>query len=593
MARHPWLLSLLALFVSATGAAAAAGDLDPTFGTGGIVLDAAIGGAEDVIVLGDGRILAGGPTNDDVSAFAIGRYTSSGSLDATFGSGGHAITSIGAAGDSLTTLLVQPDGKIVAAGYSALVSSDSNSIAVVRYDAGGVLDPSFGSGGVAIHQVGPYQSRAEGAALQADGKIVIAGALQGSANGAFVARLNADGSLDTTFGTGGSVIESGFGFASEFDAVLVQPDGNIVAAGTDTFIPPNRFLLVRYDSTGARDASFGVGGAVLTTVTPSGGWAFDLDAGPGGTLVATGAGSAIGGIGSLIGVVRYLPNGMPDPSYGGGDGIATLAVPNRSTGSKGAVAPDGRVVTAGYRIPAILFPTGNDLVAARFTPSGAVDTAFGGTGWVAVDVGINDFGNAIALQSDGKIVVGGTTVSSDGMLLVRVAGDLCPPMSTSSSCKTGAATLKIKADPLNASKSQLAWKWKHGSATSQAELGSPTTADDYTLCGYDASSSPPGASLFELTAPPGPAWKAFASGFAYKDRTGAAGGIVAMKGKSGAILRSIAQVKAKGLDFVPPALPLSTAVVTQLRLSNGTCFTAAFGPTVIRNDGTTYSAKGN
>jgi uncharacterized delta-60 repeat protein len=594
MARRAWPVSVLLLLLCANGAGAAAGDLDPTFGVGGIVQDAALGGASDVLVLPDGRILVSGSTNVDPSAFAIGRYTSAGALDATFGSGGHAVTSISAAGDTITALVRQPDGKLIAAGYTYTVSFDDPSIAVARYDADGTLDPTFGTGGVAIHNIGP-ESRAEGAALQADGKIVIVGALQGSANGAFVARLNSDGSMDTGFGTGGSVVETGFGFASQYDAVLVQPDGNIVVAGTDTFIPPNRFLVVSYDSSGAHDLTFGTGGAVLTSVMGGGGWAFDIDFGPGNTLVATGAGSPIGGPGSSIGVVRYLSNGTPDPSFGGGDGIATLAVPNRSTAYKGAVAPDGRIVTAAYRIPTPLFPTGNDLVAARFTSTGAVDTAFGGTGWVAVDVGINDFGAAIALQDDGKILVGGTTADANGLLLVRFAGGLCPPFSTTAGCKTTlplGSKLQLKA-PGDPTKSKLTWKWKKGATTTLGELGAPLTTDDYTLCGYDASSSPAGAFLFELTAPPGSGWRALGTtGFTYKDRTGASDGVIGMKAKSGVAPRPFAQVKAKGANLVLPPMPLPTPVVTQLRLSNGTCFAASFDAGVTRNDATSFSAKG-
>jgi uncharacterized delta-60 repeat protein len=594
MAGRTWPVSLLLVFLCANAAGAAAGDLDPTFGVAGIVQDAALGGASDVLVLGDGRILVSGSTNTDPSSFAIGRYDTSGAVDATFGTGGHAVTSIGAAGDTITTLLRQPDGKLVAAGYTYTLTFDDPSIAVARYDADGTLDATFGTAGVAIHNVGP-ESRAEGAALQADGKIVVVGALQGSANGAFVMRLNDDGTLDTSFGTGGSVVETGFGFASQFDAVLVQPDGKIVAAGTDTFIPTNRFLVVRYDSTGARDATFGTGGAVLTPVSGSGGWAFDIDFGPGGTLVATGAGSSIGGTGSAIGVVRYLANGTPDPAFGGGDGIATLAVPNRSTAYKGAVAPDGRVIAAAYRIPTPLFPQGNDLVAARFTPTGAVDTAFGGTGWVAVDVGINDFGSAIALQADGKILVGGTTADANGLLLVRLDGGLCPPYGTTSGCKTTlplGSRLQLKARAGDPTRSKLTWKWKKGDTTTLAELGAPMTTDDYTLCGYDASSSPAGAMLFELTAPPGSGWRTLGTtGFTYKDRTGASDGVISLKAKSGVAPRALAQVKAKGANLVLPTLALPMPVVTQLRLSNGTCFAASFS-TFTRNDASSFSAKG-
>src|SRR5262245_38582281 len=135
MARCALPVSLFLLLLSAGVAGAAAGDLDPTFGVGGIVQDPALGGAADVLVLPDGRILAAGSTNTDPGSFAIGRYLSSGAVDGTFGTGGHAVTSIGAAGDTITTLLRQPDGKLVAAGYTYTAAFDDPSIAVARYDA--------------------------------------------------------------------------------------------------------------------------------------------------------------------------------------------------------------------------------------------------------------------------------------------------------------------------------------------------------------------------------------------------------------------------------------------------------------------------
>src|SRR5439155_13054341 len=145
------------------------------------------------------------------------------------------------------------DGKIVAAGVAG------GFVALARYNADGSLDPTFGTGGVVFFGSGAFPGLhgAEGVALQPDGKIVVVAGL--------VARFNADGSLDASFGTSGAVLASGREFRK---AVAVRPDGkiNVVGDRPTTDGPDGRFLVERYNSDGSPDPSFGPDGTVTTAI---------------------------------------------------------------------------------------------------------------------------------------------------------------------------------------------------------------------------------------------------------------------------------------------------------------------------------------
>ena len=178
MKRHIHLATAavaLALITAALPAAAAAapGDLDPTFGSGGKVTTDVGGsdGAQAVAIQGDGKVVAAGLGNfagPGTGDFALARYNPDGSLDTSFGSGGKVTTDFGGF-DAASAVAIQPDGKIIAAGRSG-----SGDFALARYNPDGSLDSSFGSGGKVTTDFGGFDS-AFGVALQADGKIVAAG----------------------------------------------------------------------------------------------------------------------------------------------------------------------------------------------------------------------------------------------------------------------------------------------------------------------------------------------------------------------------------------------------------------------------------
>ena len=275
------LLSVLTMnVVLALPAAAAAGDLDASFdGDGKVTTD--LGGfdtANGVAIQADGRIVAAGTGTASVD-FALARYNRDGSLDTDFGGDGNVTTDFGGS-DGAEGVAVQPDGKIVAAGGGAA------DFALARYNRDGSLDTSFHGDGKVTTDFGGLDA-AVGVAIQPNGRIVAAGFAAGSADFA-LARYNRDGSLDTSF-DGDGMVTTDFG-GSMFEAaagVAIQPDGRIVAAG----FTQSDFALARYNRDGSLDTSFDGDGKVTTdfggTDFAFGGLAIQPD----GRIVAAGGGA--------------------------------------------------------------------------------------------------------------------------------------------------------------------------------------------------------------------------------------------------------------------------------------------------------------
>ena len=244
------------------------GTLDPTFGNGGtVVTDAgdAWFGATSIAVQSDGKILAAGGYG------AVARYNADGSLDSTFDDDGIAhvaVPALAAGVFSTYAIALQSDGNILAAGYYYLPSFNPKKslaeFAIVRLNSDGSMDNSFGAGGAVLTKVGNTRhSEINSLAVQADGKILAAGLTSNNEDALALARYNPDGSLDKKFGKKGSVTDRGL--ANAF-AVSVQNDGRIVAAGSAA-TSPRRFAAARYLPTGQRDRTFGDAGIAAIDVT--------------------------------------------------------------------------------------------------------------------------------------------------------------------------------------------------------------------------------------------------------------------------------------------------------------------------------------
>src|SRR6266478_4724094 len=243
-----------------------AGALDPTFGIGGKVTThfGGFDNGRELAIQPDGKIVVvGSVVVNSVSDFGLARYNSDGSLDSTFGTGGDVITDVGGNGDP-DGVVILPNGKILLAGEGSNGGS-STAFALAKYTASGSLDTTFGTGGEVFTKFTSGNDFATGLAVQADGKIVVAG--NANFNGTYghsdsaLARYNPDGSLDTTFGTGGQVIMN---VADHFHRLAIQSDGRIVVAGDRNTGSSWDFALARFNTDGTLDGNFGTGG-VLTT----------------------------------------------------------------------------------------------------------------------------------------------------------------------------------------------------------------------------------------------------------------------------------------------------------------------------------------
>ncbi|MBL0044200.1 MAG: hypothetical protein IPP33_07305 [Flavobacteriales bacterium] len=253
-----------------------AGIVDSTFGTDGIAVTAFDDRSDiafPVAVQPDGKIVVAGMSkiiggNED---FALARYYPDGGADSTFGTNGKVLTVITGGHDEVYALGVQSDGKILASG---ICTSGGNTDAVmVRYLTNGVRDASFGSNGIARNSFGAdTQDAALSMVVQPDGKIIATGyASIGNSNTMAILRLLEDGSLDTSFGGDGTLTMEVGGYSTRGHGVCLQPDGKILVVGTtqSNNLPFQDICLVRFGSDGIPDEAFGSSGSVMTAVSTS------------------------------------------------------------------------------------------------------------------------------------------------------------------------------------------------------------------------------------------------------------------------------------------------------------------------------------
>lgn len=324
------------------------GVLDRTFGSGGQVITEFAGGADAdaVAVQHDGKIVVAGTAGvngDKPATFALARYNRDGSLDRSFGTGGRVTTSLDGYA-AAAAVVIQADGKLVVVGTAGLDHAHDSSFALVRYGTDGSLDPSFGRGGIVMTNLAvDGDDEAYTAAIQADQRVVVAG-VSDSSPGFVLTRYNRDGKLDGSFGSHGTV-STPFSGGARPNALAVQPDGGLVAAGVARWSSSNStFALARYHPNGSLDATFGSHGRVTTNVTAGADWANSVALERNGRIVV--AGSA-GSANSRFALARYNRDGSPDATFGHG-GRVTTDFTSYSDGAYGvAVAPDGKVVAAG------------------------------------------------------------------------------------------------------------------------------------------------------------------------------------------------------------------------------------------------------
>jgi uncharacterized delta-60 repeat protein len=340
-----------------------------------------------------------------------------GVVDTSF-NGGAQLTSVAEGEDYAFAMAVQPDGKVITVGRTS-TNAGGTDIAITRHHRDGTLDDSFGTGGKVVTAIAPGRGADEARAVlvEPDGKIVIAGYTDatGTDKDFLVARYNTDGTLDAGFGSGGKTITP-IGDGTDMAYTLArQPDGKLVAGGTAAFSQSTGldFALVRYNIDGSLDNGFGTGGKVTTAINSFGAseliYSIVLQPIGGETRIV-----AVGGEGTFI-AARYTANGMLDASFGEGGKVRALFQSTIGAAQSVTLAADNRIVIAGHighEFSLVQLNTDGTLDGG-FGTGGRVVTPVSATNW--------DEATAVVRQADGKLLVGGWVydgVSSNGNFAV-------------------------------------------------------------------------------------------------------------------------------------------------------------------------------
>ena len=389
-----------------------AGTLDATFGTGGIVTTSFLGDndGEAVAIQDDGKIVLVGNSDDPTNNLNLRviRYLSDGSIDNSFGISGTVVLSgpLSAGRD----VVIQPDGKIVAIGT---INGPTNlDMLAVRLNADGTFDNGFGTGGmVSFDATG--SELGHGVALQSDGKIIITGIVSdGTGTDAVAVRLNADGTTDTAFGNSGTQgmarvdVNAGTDYS---EACLIQDDGKIVLVGTHFSSPLGDILVARLNDDGTIDLAFGTNGVVLTDI------ALGRDNGTSCALQSDGKIVVIGDTEINIGpltheefiTLRYNTDGTLDNSFNV-SGYVTGDLDNGpDVGTSIAVQSDGSIVVAGDGMVDVKGDSISHIAMFRYLPDGSADNTFGTGGKVITSIGSDeDLCNGMALDpNNGQYII--------------------------------------------------------------------------------------------------------------------------------------------------------------------------------------------
>jgi uncharacterized delta-60 repeat protein len=465
-----------------------AADLDPAFGGTGVVTNDLGTSASVVAVEPDGKVVLGGTAkgiSPSIDGFGLVRYTSTGELDTSFNITGRVKTDFGKIGSRLHGLALVPDGalpangKIVAVGTTIVAqnydrrtgfTNDDTAWAIARYNANGSLDPTFGDltkkgattrTGTTVLDLttgGDWADEADAVVVQPDGKIVIAGkagSVQGSITNFGVIRLNANGTLDTSFGTGGEVIvhlpASSGNSGGDPTGVALDSQGRIVVTGSGYGIGVvDRLIVARLTVSGALDSSFdGDGLVVLPPPSTLAYWdGVSVGFQPSGQIVVSGLTMPVGGAqGNVIFLARLNPDGGLDsnPTSGFGPDHAGFVVDTRVIGAGNPQGPVAVQPTNGAIVVTGALPNGpSSFEVLRYTADGVADSTFGAGGIAIYDASVGVTGNAasVGLAPDGKIVVAGS--SANRFAAIRLMGDAPPPaqvgvLGTTSSLNAGSS----------------------------------------------------------------------------------------------------------------------------------------------------------
>ncbi len=393
-----------------------------------------------VAIQDDRKIIVAGFTNQATTDICLTRYNTDGSLDNSFGVNGIVITDVDSSSNFAQSIAIQPDNKIVVAGYT-FNSATGNDFLVLRYNSDGSLDSTFNSTGFVVTAIDSLQDYAQSIIVQPDGKIVVAGHTLAYIDynlyyyyyDIAIVRYNSDGSLDNTFGTNGIVTTTISASSTEsVSDVAIQADGKIVITGSSQTGFESDFATVRYNADGSLDNSFGSNGIVTTSIDSidiSNGLSIQTD----GKIVIVG--TSFQNINPAFTILRYNTDGSLDNSFDG-DGIVTTQIDSLSVPNSVFTITDQKIIVAGYT------NNGNetDFALARYNNNGSLDSTFHYDGIVRTDFGsTNDIAYDAASMLYGKriVAVGSSAGNSNSDIAVAVYNNSIPPVSVNTEKNSG------------------------------------------------------------------------------------------------------------------------------------------------------------
>ena len=395
------------------------GFLDKTFGENGLSITGSLNGAiipTASILLSDNKILVlSNRLVSEIVSNKVYKYFPDGEIDSTFSLNGFAVMK---EYDAPTVLAVQKDNKIVAGGIV-----NGNYTILLRLKPDGTVDSTFGTNGTFTDFTFPYQHPYD-VKQQADGKLVVCGYyIENVFSGiiySLITRVNADGTLDKSFGEAGHAIEKS-DFLGAY-SMAIQPDGKIVCCADE----PYSAKLIRYNTNGTLDSSFGTNGIVATNLSKYGDYFKDVEIQADGKIVAAGTAQddAFNGKQPYIAVARYNTDGSLDESFGIGGKAVINYEDSYTKGTSLVVQPNGKIVVSGKTF---ILGTYYDICVSRLLPDGTLDSSFGFNGKMVTAIeNSGEESYQVGLQTDGKIIV--SSLSNEGnniysSILARYHGD--------------------------------------------------------------------------------------------------------------------------------------------------------------------------
>lgn len=392
---------------------AAAGSLDTGFGTAGKVFTQ-FGTSQDegraIAIQPDGKIVVAGFMNPGFFNYdiAVARYNADGSLDTGFGNSGKVTINIGTQTngngtvDAANALVLLSDGSMLVAGQT---TKDGNGdFVVVKLQSNGVIPANFGIGGIVKFNAGTNSDSAYSIVEQPDGKILVGG----DGGGPTVVKLNSDGSVDTTFGTSGRTTVANIN-AFQGTAMVLHPNGNIIIAGTSV-TGNTDVVLMRLSPIGVIDPTFGFFGTATVTFSTGNDYPHALAVQSDGKILVFG--DSHNGSNRDFAVARFSAAGALDTTFDT-DGMVTTPISTLDDiAFAGVVQPDGKIIAAGRASNGVASDPNFALV--RYNSNGSLDTTFGTGGKVTTAMSFNDNDDVVygvGLQADGKIVAAGQSNS--------------------------------------------------------------------------------------------------------------------------------------------------------------------------------------